>query len=44
MKSLKNIFFILFIAAISIFAYQLYNKFIHENAVLKQVIGRLEAD
>lgn len=44
MKSLKNILLVSLVAAISICAYQLYNKFIHENAVLKQVIGRLEAD
>lgn len=44
MKSLKNILLVSLVAAISICAYQLYTKFIHENAVLKQVISRLEAD
>ncbi len=44
MKTIRNIFFILLIAGASIFLYQLYNKFVRENAVLKQVITRLEAD
>lgn len=44
MKNLKNVLSVFLIAAASIFAYQVYNKFIHENAVLKQIIGRLEAD
>ncbi len=44
MKHFKDIFIIFILTVIGFFAYQFYVQFVHENAVLKQVIDRLEAD
>jgi hypothetical protein len=44
MKTFRNIIVILFFVAASFFLYRVYFKFVQENAILKQVIERLEAE
>ena len=44
MKIIKNIFIFAVIAFLAIFVYNFSLRYLHENAVLKQVISRLEAD
>lgn len=44
MKFFRNIFIVICIAVVSVFFYQLYMKYVRENAILKEMIARLEAD
>ena len=44
MRRLSSILTIVFIIFLGFFVFHLYEKYLHENAVLKQIIERLEAD
>lgn len=44
MRAVKYIVIVLAVSAVAIAGYRFFNKLAHENKILKEVIGRLEAD
>ena len=44
MRSLRKLFFFIFLLILFVSGYKLFSFFIHQNEILKKVISRLEAD